>query len=172
MKTLKLIGKGLFSKVYQLNEKQVLIKSTCNTKEAYSMDWHNSKNVFPVMERTNEYQEYICEYYPKVDSLKDSLLPEYYEIYKNLRALSIGYVPNNHNLLDAWREQFKKVSNRKYRLALLDMLDVLSNYGSDIQFEISPRNVAVKNSKLILLDCFFLVSQRNKAFAKTSRVYA
>lgn len=170
---MKLIGKGLFSKVYQLNEKQVLIKSICYTKEAYSMDWHNSKNIFPVMERTNEYQEYICEYYPKVDSLKDYLLPEHYEIYKNLRSLSIGYIENKYNLLDAWRKEFSKVSNRKYRLALLDMLDVLSNYGSDIQFEISPRNVAVKKGKLVLLDCFFLTSQRDKIQDKIKhRAYA
>ena len=31
----------------------------------------------------------------------------------------------------------------------------LRDYGEDICFEISPRNVAVDNGKLILLDCFF-----------------
>lgn len=170
---MKLIGKGLFSKVYQLNEKQVLIKSTCHVKECITMEWHNSTNVFPVLERTDEYQEYICEYFEPVKSLKNALDAKHWEIYQNLRTLSVGYVKNNYDLLDEWRKEFKNIKSKKYRDALLDILDHLSNYGSDISFEISPRNVAVKNGKLILLDVFFIQSQRTEMYnKKSSRKYA
>lgn len=160
MKTsnLKLIGKGLFSKVYRLDEKEVLIKSVCKVKECLSMGWHDSVNIFPEITRIDD-QTYTMEYFEKVTSLKDCLSPAHYEIYKNLKSLSVGHVPNKHNLYDAWYKEFKKVKNVRFRNALINMIETLSNYGSDIQFEISPRNVAVKNGKLILLDVFYMQSQ-------------
>lgn len=168
---LKLIGKGLFSKVYRLNDKQVYIVSVCNAKECISMDWHQSKGIFPVYE-SEEMGEYICEYYEPVKSLKESLSPAHYEIYKNLRSLSVFNVKNDYDLLDAWREQFKTVKNKKFRDALLDMTDNLCNWGTKLSFEISPRNVAVKNGKLILLDVFFFVDQREKVSTAKRKRYA
>lgn len=158
---LQLIGKGLFSKVYRLNDKQVYIQSTCYAKECISMNWHNSTNIFPVLEPV-DIQEYICEYYAPVKSLKKELIAAHYDIYKQLRSLSVGYVKNNYDLLDKWREQFATVTNKKFRHALLDMTDNLCNWGTQINFEISPRNVAVKNGKLILLDVFFFSDQLNE----------
>lgn len=164
-KKLKLIGRGLFSKVWRLNGSQVLVKSVCHVKECISMQWHNSENICPDITRIDD-QTYTIEYFDKVSSLKDNLKASHYEIYKNLKSLSVGYVPNKHNLFDAWYKQFKTIKNKRYRLALIDMLETLTNYGSDIEFEISPRNVAVKNGKLILLDVFFMqnqaVQQRSK----------
>lgn len=160
-KKLPLVGKGLFSKVYKLNEKQVLIKSCCNVKECISMEWHSS-TVFPKLECT-EYQTYVCEYYPKVKSLKESLKPLHYKIYLELKSLSIGYVDNFYDFADHWANAFSTITNKKYRLALQNMLECLRNYGSDISFEISPRNVAVKDGKLILLDVFFMISQHRSA---------
>lgn len=153
-KGLKLIGKGLFSKVFKLNDKQVLIQSVCNVKECLSMDWHQSTGIFPKIESI-DYQEYTCEYYDKVSSIKYSLCPKHYEIYKDLRSLSINRNGNNYDLSYKWIEEFKKVKDKKYREALLDMIECLHNYGSDIDFEISPRNIAIKNGKLILLDVFY-----------------
>jgi hypothetical protein len=40
-----------------------------------------------------------------------------------------------------------------------DAVEACANYGSDVMFEISPRNVAVHNGNLILLDCFFIKSK-------------
>jgi len=46
------------------------------------------------------------------------------------------------------------------KTALIDAVSALTNYGSDICFEISPRNIAVtKTGNLILLDCFFMRSK-------------
>ena len=44
--------------------------------------------------------------------------------------------------------------------AILEAIDAMCNYGSDVSFEISPRNIAAdKDGNLILLDCFFIKSQ-------------
>ncbi|UZT50044.1 hypothetical protein [Enterobacter phage 01_vB_Eclo_IJM] len=48
---------------------------------------------------------------------------------------------------------------REGLMDVLMALDACANFGSDIQFEISPRNVRAVNGKLILVDCFFLVSK-------------
>jgi hypothetical protein len=60
--------------------------------------------------------------------------------------------------LDELRKQFNRLPKWAAR-ALNEQIDGLMNYGADIRFEISPRNVAVKNGKLILLDCFFFASK-------------
>ena len=35
-------------------------------------------------------------------------------------------------------------------------LDACGNWSTNVMFEISPRNIAVDNGQLVLLDCFFL----------------
>ena len=52
---------------------------------------------------------------------------------------------------------------------MIDALRACSNYGSDVGFEISPRNIFIDNGNLILADCFFIISQaeeirKNKIF--------
>ena len=152
---MELIGKGLFSKVYKVNSKKVLIKSVCYSKECTSL-FINSM-WFPKLERI-ELNEYLCEFYPKVASLKSSLKPKHYELYKELRKINV-YCHNDYDNYYKLREEFEKVSNKSLRTALIDYLDDFAQYGTDIGFEISPRNVAVKNGRLILLDCFFNKSQ-------------
>lgn len=152
---MELIGKGTFSKVYKLNEKQVLIKSVCYAKACISLNLDSKW--FPKLERAG-YNEYTCEFYPKVKSLKTTLKPKHYKLYQELRKLSV-YCANSYDYLDAWRKEFKKVSNKSLRNVLLEVLDDLANYGTQIGFEISPRNVAVKNGSLILLDVFYMIDQ-------------
>lgn len=155
---MKLIGSGLFSKVYQLNEKQVLIKSTCSVKECLSL-FIDEKH-FPKLERI-DCEEYLCEYFPKVKSLKSELCENDYKVYQELRKLDTHTI-NKYDGLDKCREEFKKIKNRSFKTSLMNALDDLANYGSDIRFEISPRNVAVKNGKLILLDVFFMQNQADQ----------
>lgn len=168
-KGLKLIGKGMFSKVYQLNEKEVLIKSEDLVKECMALFIESS--ILPNCERVGE-KLYKMKYYPKVTSLKESLKPTQYELYKELRGLSIGYVKNRHDNYYKWREQFQTIKNKKVREQLVYAVDELINYGCDISFEISPRNVAVDKGNLILLDCFFFCSQADKIrTARTKKHY-
>lgn len=167
-KGLKKIGQGLFSTVYRLNETQVLIKSTDYVKECLSMQWHDSEGIFPEIERVdNEF--YTCKYYEPVKSLKNSLNDEHYAVYRELRDLSIGFIKNSHDNYFKWREQFQTVSNEEFRYALINMIDNLTNYGTEISFEISPRNVAVENGRLILLDVFFFKDQANKIRTSKSK---
>lgn len=148
---MELIGKGLFSKVYKFDKKRVLIKSVCLAKECNSL--FVDSIWFPKLEQIGE-NEYLCEYYPKVTSLKSALKPKHYELYKELRSINV-YCHNERDYYFKLREEFCKVSNKSLRTALIEFLDDFNNYGTDMGFEISPRNVAVKNGRLILLDCFF-----------------
>lgn len=166
---MKLIGKGLFSKVYKVSEKQVLVKTDDPVKECFALFLSNDYDIFPDYEITENNNEYLCEYYPKVKSLKNELLPEHYAIYKELRALNIDRSGNRHMYYNKWREQFETVSNETYREGLIEALDELTNYGSDICFEISPRNVAVKDGKLILLDVFFIQSAADERRQRKSK---
>jgi len=161
---LKLIGKGMFSKVYRVSEKEVIIKSFCPAKECMALFFDKSK-YFPPIERI-DYQEYKMPYYDKVSSLKTTLKPKQYQLYLELRKLSIPYTTNRYNKLNEWENQFKTIKDKILRNNLLMAVGELSNYGQDISFEISPRNVAVKNGNLILLDCFYSSDLVNKIRTK------
>lgn len=157
-----LIGKGTFTKCYlNEDEKTVTLNSTDYIKECIALDWFPESRLFPEIERTDEQYIYTMEYYPRVSSLKNNLDARDWKLYQILRKLSIGYLRNNYLNLDAWREQFATIPDEyeEEREEILEALQACSNYGEDINFEISPRNVATKNDKLILLDCFFIISQ-------------
>lgn len=158
---LKKIGQGAFTTCYRLNTKEVLLKSTDYIKECMAFGWFPESNIFPEIESVEQYV-YKSKYYERVTSLKNTLKPKQYEIYKELRQLKVDYNVKDYDLLDEWRKQFETVSNKRFREALLEAVDSCANYGSDVSFEISPRNVAVDKGMLILLDCFFIKSQLNK----------
>lgn len=170
-KGMKQIGKGAFSTVYRMNKHKVLIKSCCNAKECMSMGWFPETPLFPTLERIGtsdcgEFFFYTEKYYEKVRSLKYNLTAFEYGFYKELKELFFSFVmpENKHNLIDAWREQFAKLPNKYHhkRRMLMEAVDAMGNYGSDVCFEISPRNVAVQGKKLVLIDCFFMHSQNEK----------
>lgn len=50
---------------------------------------------------------------------------------------------------------------------ILEALDACLNYGSSVRFEISPRNVAVQDGQLVLLDCFYLQSTLNEVLGRS-----
>jgi len=170
MSTMKLIGKGSFSTVYRKSLDKVLIKSIDDVKECMSLGWFPKSNMFPKMVRVSkdgDYTFYESNYYPKVRSLKSELNSLDWEFYNILRNLS-GYNNGKDSGYIQWIKQFETIPDKfKYRKTiLLDVLNALAAYGDDMCFEISPRNVSVKNKRLILLDCFFfrsqLVSSRNR----------
>lgn len=158
---MKLIGKGLFTKAYLKDKNTVILKSVDPIKECMSMGWFPDSNLFPKIERLdyddNGVATYEMKYYPRVTSLKTSLCPSHYEIYKELRSLNIETSQNKHDGLNNVHKAFKTIKNKRVKTALLEAVDACGNYGSCVSFEISPRNVAVsKTGKLILLDCFFM----------------
>lgn len=158
----KLIGRGAFTRCYKLGEDQVLLESCCPAKECMSFGWGNTGDLFPKLERVefDEYSTYVMKRYPKTRGLKSHISEHQWSLYKALRALPINFGGDcdgsNH-----WYNQFNSLPDQfeDEKEQLLEMLNAMGNYGADIGFEISPRNVAVDNGKLVLLDCFFMISK-------------
>ena len=170
-KGMKCIGKGAFSTVYQSTKKKVLIKSKDNVKECMALGWFPDSPMFPKIERIGisecgQFSFYEQKFYNKVKGIKNNVTPSEWEFYQILRGLFTNspYCPNMHDYLDAWREKFETIPNKFHhkRTMLLEALDDLSNYGTDICFEISPRNIAIHNRKIVLLDVFFFMSALHK----------
>lgn len=165
---LQLIGKGAFSKCYRLDETTVLIKSCDPVKECMAHGWFPECDLFPAVHLTDECNVYTMQYYPRVSSLKGALDPDQWEIYKTLRTVmdSIGYVKRPADRYSVIYKLFEQLPDELAE-PLIHALDAVSNYGSDIGFEISPRNVTAHNGKLVLLDCFFILSALDQVRRKT-----
>jgi hypothetical protein len=161
----KKIGQGLFTSVYRKgNADKVLLISTDPVKECMSFDWFPSTPLFPKVKRLSYNDDgtstYEMKYYSKVRAPKQQLNNRGYKLYLALRELNRApFGSNPYDFYSHWREEFKKLPNT-FRVAqghLVDAIDSLTNYGPDINFEISPRNIATRpNGGLVLLDCFFM----------------
>lgn len=181
--TKKLIGQGAFTKAFLLESGKVELHSCDPVKECMAHGWFSDHRLFPQIKFTDKDEVYLMKYYPKVKSLKNNLTTRQWKLYNVLREvmnehnrLTRGVSPANfnyklHDALDKMPSEF-----REERYAIKEAVDGLGNYGTDICFEISPRNVAVSGGKLIMLDCFFMLSaidrvnrernnKRNRAFA-------
>lgn len=160
----KLIGKGSFTKAYLLDSDKVELHSIDPAKECMALWGFGDSYLWPILESKGD-QVYTMDYFPKTPSLKNSLEPRQYQLYSALRKLvpylSYGHKAHDWEYSDHWRTQFESLPAEfeEEKQALLEAVDSLGNYGQDIQFEISPRNVRAVNGKLCLLDCFFFVSQ-------------
>lgn len=162
--TMKLIGKGAFTKAYLQDNGKVLLKSVDPIKECMAFGWFPEHRLFPAVEMIDT-GLYEMQYYAKVTSLKHNLIAEDWELYKELKALfDASTVPSNKDDgYSTWYETFSNSDlDEEIKEVLLEALDACANVGSDIMFEISPRNVAVDNGRLVLLDCFFQTSMLQK----------
>lgn len=156
----KLIGRGAFTKAY-LIDGRVHLKSSDQIKECMAFGWFPSSDLFPSVTISHlDGYDYEMDYFPRVSSLKNNLDAPEYAKYLTLRALAANArVPSN--TYDGYSVLYGLVESLEcedLRDDLLEALDGCSNCGSDIWFEISPRNVAVKNGKLVLMDCFYSIS--------------
>lgn len=168
--TLKLIGKGAFSRVYSIpsNDKEVFIKTCDPVKECLANGWMPDSDRFPKTRHFTSLEGeegLIMEKFEKASSLKKALIPSEYEIYSKLLAifknLAIDYDyinlvrkgTSHHYLFNAFENS--TLDNDTKEL-ILEALDSVANFGQDVCFEISPRNVAVREGKLVLLDVFFI----------------
>lgn len=165
LKKLPVIGKGLFTKCRQLNEKTVLLQTTDPLKECYSMGWIDSR-FFPKYSKVDcnvDEQVFACKKYDRPKSLKAALLPSEYKKYITLKTVwnDVGVV-SAIKFTNALSKVDKKLAEN-----IRNAVEALMNYvdENDLRFEISPRNVAVDKGKLVLLDCFF----SNKAEAKARK---
>lgn len=153
------LGKGSFTTAYlSENQKTVFLNSVDPIKECMAYGWFPSSNLYPKIKLSdNENYDYEMKYYEKVSSLKESLKPEHWKMYQELKSISdnMTFPSNKFECSFEYIKEFKKLKNKRFSKALINGMEACMNYGTDISFEISPRNVAVNNGNLILLDCFF-----------------
>jgi len=152
----KLIGKGTFSKAYQIAEDRVELISTCPAKECYALfSQHNP--LAPKIERNfDKENSFFMPLYPKIKAASKQLNAKSYQLYRELRSIEAG--------IDYY--EFTKVIEEHPRLSEEDKENLISLAGDvcngidpqKMRFEISPRNISCdKEGNLILMDCFFCV---------------
>ena len=170
----KLIGKGAFSYVYDQGE-EVFIESIDPIKECMAQGWFPDHPLFPIVKFSDKnscregYYCYTMKKYNKVKSLKSALEPDQYQLYKELVNIfkSIPFIQNHYDSFNVIRELFDNSSlSNEIKGVMIEAIEACANYGSDVGFEISPRNVAVDNGKLILLDIFFIKSALRRQQSK------
>lgn len=164
---MKYIGKGSFTKCYLMDcGKRVQLQSTDPVKEAMAWGWFPESVLFPKVDYV-DLGVYEMDYMPGTRGLKSELEPEQWELYQALRVVFLRnvWVQREDDLYHAWYGEFEKAADaygesyigEAFR-DLMEALDACANFGSDVSFEISPRNVRAVNGKLVLIDCFFLQS--------------
>lgn len=158
----KLIGKGTFTRAYQVastgGNADVEIISTCPSKECYAM-FAQDNPLAPVVERADYNDTFKMPLYPKVKAPKKQLNAEAYHLYRELKSPALMGL----NLF-----QFIKQIEKNERIPedtrqnIIDLAEAVCN-GIDPQnmrFEISPRNISHKpNGDMVMLDCFFDVEK-------------
>ena len=156
MEAMKRIGKGHFTTAYMCIDGKVLLKSRDYIKECMAIGWFPNSRLFPKVDRGQHDGEYIMKYYPRVTLPKKSLKKEEYVFYMELREID----NSGYSGFDELWAAFHGLSNKYRGKILIQALEACANYGYDICFEISPRNISVSESgNLILMDCFFIRSQ-------------
>ena len=167
--TKTLLGKGAFSDAYLHTDGTVELISCDPIKECMSMGWFPEGRLFPDVEYVahhtdNLHKVYHMPIYARPTSIKKNVTAHDWGLYKALRALDIGYQQNPNNAFHAWHAAFDTLPDEyaAEREEIKEALDACGNYGTDILFEISPRNIAVQDGRLILLDCFYSWSTLKK----------
>jgi len=149
----KLIGRGAFSKAYQIGLNEVELISSCPSKECYAM-FAQGNPLCPVIEK-KDFDSYKMPLYPKVRSIKQ-LNDNGQLIYKELSKLS-GNCDDLYDFLkkvdclaidDDQKEQIKELAE-----IVCNAIDPIN-----LRFEISRRNITHNpDGSIVLLDCFFCI---------------
>jgi hypothetical protein len=158
------LKKGHFTKAYLYNKSnEVILESRCNVKECMALGWFPESSLFPAItfsdleSNKDGFKVYKMPLYTTNSrSVKSIICKEDYEnIYLPLRK--ICFVIDYKDFKD---QLFKVGVSDGVREIILEAYEACMNYGSDVGWEISPRNVAATSEgKLVLLDCFFIKSQ-------------
>lgn len=163
VKDLPLIGRGMFTRCYRYSKKEALCISCDPTKECIALGWTPTSRFIPEIEKLDYdgiFSLYKMPLYEKPKSLKGSLNKSDYRFYSDLRNLKVDYDLNSHRWI---YNIVRAVEQSKLHYARKDLMisfaESMANFGHELRFEISPRNVAVKNGKLILLDVFFFADK-------------
>ncbi|QNN99909.1 hypothetical protein phiPsa267_170 [Pseudomonas phage phiPsa267] len=157
----KLIGKGAFTRAYQIALNQVEVISSCPAKECYAM--FSQGNPFaPTIEHVGQANDgkgiFHMPLYPKMKSIKTQFNTTALHVYRQLRRLELN--------ADDYQTFCKMVENLELTQ---DQKDDIISLASDVcnaidcrdmRFEISPRNVSCdSDGNLVMLDCFFSMKE-------------
>lgn len=164
---MKLIGRGEFTKAYLQDNGRVMLISNDPIKECMAFGWFPDCELFPKVTYVDstDHGGYIYEmdYLGKPVGLKANLSVEEYEFYKTLQVIQrdlMGTKP--HDYYFKLYELFSERLTGNKRDWMLEALDACSNVGSDIGFEVSPRNVRVSHGRLVLMDVFFKITGEHR----------
>lgn len=150
---MKLIGKGAFTKAYLLDNGRVQLHSCCPIKECMAHGWFPESRLFPKLQVVDE-GVYEMNYLTRVTAPKRQLNEQDYKLYKALQQVyADGSAVDYFSIYKSFEKHLEEFEELE---TMLEALDACSNWGTDIGFEISPRNISVNpGGFLVLADCFF-----------------
>lgn len=149
---MKLIGKGAFTKAYLLESGRVQLHSCCPIKECMAAGWFPESKLFPVLDLIDS-GVYEMEYLTRVTAPKRQLNENSYKLYKALQRVFGEYCMNYFEIYKSLEKHLNGFTELE---EILEALDACSNFGTELGFEISPRNISVdEEGNLIMADCFF-----------------
>ncbi len=162
----KKIGQGTFTTAYLNESGRVSLVTIDKIKECQADFGFGDSDLFPSLERIDYFYDnddafhlvLEMEYFPKVKSLKNELCAEDWALYQDLRKI-FKNKPLFKRKFEEYDYLYKEFEGLDRGEELTEALDSCANYTDSLGFEISPRNVAVKNGRLVLIDVFFCKDQ-------------
>lgn len=171
LKNLPQVGKGAFTRCYELDSETVLLETFDPIKKLMSEGKFPKSKLFPKVipykKKTKVGGDFYTMYYYKGRPnrctskwLKDNLDPDQFELYKVLYDLTqkvIEELKGKRNLdrRPYWIKAFKELEDKKLSKMLIKTYDLCCTVAENIRFDCFPHNVSVHKGKLILLDCFY-----------------
>ena len=161
VKGLPIIGRGAFTKCYELNPNDVLLLSCDPVKECNALGWMPDSDRLVSLERVDYDGIFTLYKAPKLPKFKvsDLSLSEY-ALYKQLKKFysSLSWPQNDYNRLPYFSDQLNASElPEEVKELLIDCAEACMNFGQKFGFEFSPRNLSTKDGKLVFLDCFYLL---------------
>lgn len=161
VKGLPIIGRGAFTKCFELNASEVLLLSCDPIKECNSAGWMPESDRLITLERIDYDGIFALYKAPKMPKFKvgDLSLPEY-ALFKQLKSFcnSLQWPTNDYQRLYYFNDKLEESDLPKdIKELLVDCGEACMNYGPKLGFEFSPRNLSTKEGKIVFLDCFYLL---------------
>lgn len=171
LRNLPQVGKGVFTRCYQLDDETVLLESYDPIKKLMAEGRFPKSKLFPVVKSVkNPFGKggdfYTMVYYKGRPArstktwLKRELDEDQYELYlelvdlrKSVEDSILGVRGVDRRVV--WNEAFATLSNAKVGKLLIKANNLCCTVADNIMFDCAPKNVCPHNGKLVLLDCFY-----------------
>lgn len=185
--TLPQLGKGLFSRCYKLDNSTVLIESYDPIKAAMADGKFPKSKLFPkVHHATNPfgrgYPFYKMKLYdlpkrPTRKWLQSNLEEEQFALFSLLSELrqdvqDAAAWKDGTSRQQVWTDAYNDYLEPKHAKILVKAHRVCCEVGETIMLDCLPKNVAVDDGKLILLDCFYSSRTHSKYRRSTDKEWA